>query len=286
MHVYGFLKAWRKNPKWSLSCCLACILPLLRLPGEIDNLVETNVINKRLLPGDIEMPTISAAVQDSGAIDFTLDEGEKEDSNLDQDNSCSDAKPPGSATSNVIDEEDQQSNDNQVKVKDDNGHESSAMHGERDISFNGDTRQNKGAVGVSSEEGVQDDGILGDGQHDSHTHTILRKTKRKRRPKTMQDSDSLDTPPPEGVKGDGSSGEVLQDSFTETGKEKYNVRTNATPVPGIGQLDVMPKEHDQGGGETRKVQHDTRQNDKKCHRGTQTELTTTMIMSDVFHTQL
>ena len=66
------------------------------------------------------------------------------------------------------------------------------------------------AVGVSSGEGVQDDGILGDGQHDSHTHIILRKTKRKRHPKTMQDSDSLHIPPPhEGEKGDGSSGEVL-----------------------------------------------------------------------------
>ena len=121
MHLYGFLKVWRKNPKCSLSCCLACILPLLRLPGEIDNLVETNVINKRLPSGDIEMPTISTAVQDSGAIDFTLDEGEKEDSNIDQNESCSDAKTHGSATCKVIDEEDQQSNDNQVKVKDDNG---------------------------------------------------------------------------------------------------------------------------------------------------------------------
>ena len=281
MHLYGFLKVWRKNLKCSLSCCLACILPLLRLPEEIDNLVKTNVINKRLPSGDIEMPTISTAVQDSGAIDFTLDEGE----NLDQDESCSDAKTQGSATSKVIDEEDQQSNDNQVRVKDDNGQESSAMHG-RDISFNGDSVQNKGAVGVSSGEGVQDDGILGDGQHDNHTHTILRKTKRKRHRKTVQDSDSLHTLPHEDEKGDGRSGEVLQDSFTETRKKKDNVRTNDTSVPDIGQLDIMPKEHDQDDGETRKVQHGTRQNNKKCHQETQTELTTTMIMSDVVDAQL
>ena len=134
---------------------------------------------------------------------------------------------------------------------------------------------------------MQDDGILGDGQHDSHTHTILRKTKRKRHPKTVQDSDSHHTPPPpEGEKGDGRSGEVLQDSFTETGNEKGNVRTNPTSLPDIGQLDVIPKEHDQDDGETREVQYDTRQNVKKCHRGIQTELTTTMIMSDVVDAQL
>ena len=78
MHLYGYLKEWRKNPHWSFSCCLALVLPLVSLPGDISGLVETNVINNQLDTGDIEMPTIAAAVQDSGAIDITLDNEESE----------------------------------------------------------------------------------------------------------------------------------------------------------------------------------------------------------------
>ena len=291
MNLYGYLKEWRKNPKWSLSCCLACILPLVKIPGEIGNLVETKDINKHLPPEDIEMPTISAAVQDNGAVDVILDVGGKEDSNLDQDDICSDTRPQsaeevvhtnvtavqGSVAAKVTDEEVQQGNGNQVKVTDDNGEESSAMHGEGDISFKRDTVQNNGEVGVTS-----DDGILGDRRY---TNTMPRKMKRKRHPKTVQDSDSPHNPS-EGEKGDGSSGVVLQDSCTETGEEKNDVRTNAASVPDIGQHDAMVEERDQGGGETRMVQHDPHQTDKKCHQGTQTELTTTMTLSGVKDTQV
>ena len=77
MHLHGYLNEWRKNPHWSFPCCLALFLPLIDLPGEISGLVGGNVINNQLQTGDIEMPTIVGAVQESGAIDISIEEGKQ-----------------------------------------------------------------------------------------------------------------------------------------------------------------------------------------------------------------
>ena len=52
------------------------LLPLNDLQGEIRGLVGTNVLDKQLQTGQMDRPTIQAAVKDSGAIDVTLEEGE------------------------------------------------------------------------------------------------------------------------------------------------------------------------------------------------------------------
>ena len=75
--LYRYLKDWRKNPQWSFSCCLALLLPLNNLQGEIRGLMETNVLKSQLQTGQIEKPTILSAVKNSGAIDVTLEEGEQ-----------------------------------------------------------------------------------------------------------------------------------------------------------------------------------------------------------------
>ena len=77
IHLYGYLREWRKNPRYSFSCCLALVLPLVSLPGDISGLVGTNIVNNQLQTRDIEMPTIGAAVQDSGALDVALEEGKQ-----------------------------------------------------------------------------------------------------------------------------------------------------------------------------------------------------------------
>ena len=79
MHLYRYLKEWRKNPQLSFSCCLALIIPLINLPGEISGLVGTNVLNTQLDTGEMELTTVVGAVQDSGAIDITLEDGDQED---------------------------------------------------------------------------------------------------------------------------------------------------------------------------------------------------------------
>ena len=73
-YIYHYVKEWRKNPKCSLSCCLALLLPLNQLQGEIRGLAERNVLNQQLQTGKMEMPSIASTLRDSGAVDITLEE--------------------------------------------------------------------------------------------------------------------------------------------------------------------------------------------------------------------
>ena len=82
MFLYGYFKEWRKNPHWSFSCCLAFLLPLNDLWGEIGGLVQTNVLKIPLNTGDLEIPTLFATVKDTGAIDVSFDVGGQHDVNV------------------------------------------------------------------------------------------------------------------------------------------------------------------------------------------------------------
>lgn len=62
-----------------VSCCLALFLPLISLPGDISGLAGTNLVNNQLDTGHADIPTITGAVQDSGAIDVTLEGGEDDE---------------------------------------------------------------------------------------------------------------------------------------------------------------------------------------------------------------
>ena len=73
-YIYHYVKEWRKDPKWSFSCCLALLLPLNQLQGEIRGLAERNVLNQQLQTGKMEMPSIASTLRDSGAVDITLEE--------------------------------------------------------------------------------------------------------------------------------------------------------------------------------------------------------------------
>lgn len=79
MFLYGFLQKWRKKPQCSFSCCLALLLTLNDVQGEISGFAETNVLQNQLQTGQIEMPTILASVKDSGAIEVSLEEDEQAD---------------------------------------------------------------------------------------------------------------------------------------------------------------------------------------------------------------
>ena len=76
MFLYGYIKEWRKNPQWSFSCCLALLVPLNDLQGELRGLAEANVLKNQLETGQIEKPSILSAVQDTGVIDVTLKESD------------------------------------------------------------------------------------------------------------------------------------------------------------------------------------------------------------------
>lgn len=73
VNLYRYVKEWRKNPHWSFSCCLALLLPLNDLEGEIFGLAETDALKSQLQTGETEIPTIFSAVKESGAVNVTLE---------------------------------------------------------------------------------------------------------------------------------------------------------------------------------------------------------------------
>lgn len=77
MSQYRYLKQWRKNPKWSFSCCLALLLSFSDLQGDISGLVETSASKEEIHAGDTEVPTIVSAVEDSEAVDCNLIRGHR-----------------------------------------------------------------------------------------------------------------------------------------------------------------------------------------------------------------
>ena len=72
-YVFLNVREWRKNPKWSFSCCLAVLLPLADLHGDIQGLTGKNVLRQQLQTGKLNVPSIAAILKDSGAIDFTFE---------------------------------------------------------------------------------------------------------------------------------------------------------------------------------------------------------------------
>ena len=76
LYIYQYMKEWRKNPQWSLSCCLALLLPLNELQGEIRGLAGKNILKQQLQTGKIDMPSMSKTLKDSGAVAFGLGDDE------------------------------------------------------------------------------------------------------------------------------------------------------------------------------------------------------------------
>ena len=72
--MYRYVKEWRKNPQWSLSCCLALLLPLTDLQGEIRGMAGGNVLKQQMQTGKVDMPSMSGTFKDSGAVNFALEE--------------------------------------------------------------------------------------------------------------------------------------------------------------------------------------------------------------------
>ena len=72
MFIYRYFKEWRKNPRWSLSCCLALLLPLNDLQQEVLGMTGKNVLKQQLKSGNVDMPSLSGALKESGAVSIEL----------------------------------------------------------------------------------------------------------------------------------------------------------------------------------------------------------------------
>ena len=90
MYIYHYVKEWRKNPKCSLSCCLALLLPFRQLQGDMRGLTGRKLLKKQLKTGKIEMQSIASTLRESEAVDVTLEdhneEREQEDTTTDEEN--------------------------------------------------------------------------------------------------------------------------------------------------------------------------------------------------------
>ncbi|XP_068749385.1 uncharacterized protein [Montipora capricornis] len=71
-YFFRFIKEWRKNPQWSLSCCLALLLPLNELQTEIRGMTGKNLLNEQVQTGNFNVPSVSSTLKDSGAVSFEL----------------------------------------------------------------------------------------------------------------------------------------------------------------------------------------------------------------------
>ena len=72
MFIYRFFKEWRKNPQWSFSCCLALLLPLNDLQQEVLGMTGKNLLKQQLQTGKVDMPSLSGALKESGAVSIEL----------------------------------------------------------------------------------------------------------------------------------------------------------------------------------------------------------------------
>ena len=77
-YIYHYVKEWRKNPEWSLSCCLALLLPLRNLQGEIGGLAGRDIPLQQLQTDRIEIPSTANTERDSGAVVILLQDYDAE----------------------------------------------------------------------------------------------------------------------------------------------------------------------------------------------------------------
>ena len=68
MHFYQYLKEWLKNPQCSVSCCMALLLPLNDMQGDItDQVAESNVLGKQMDVGQVDMSAVTSSIRSQGA---------------------------------------------------------------------------------------------------------------------------------------------------------------------------------------------------------------------------
>ena len=77
-YIYHYIKQWRENPEWSLSCCLALLLPLRNLQGEIGGLAGRDIPLQQLQTDRIDTTSTANMERDSGAVVIMLEDYDAE----------------------------------------------------------------------------------------------------------------------------------------------------------------------------------------------------------------
>ena len=124
-YIYHYMKEWRKNPEWSLSCCLALLLPLRNLQGEIGGLAGRNIPMQQLQTDRIDIPSTANTGRDNAAVIIMLqdyydaerkeeeeereekEEEEREEEEKEKENEKEEEEDEDDDTANQKEEEDQ-----------------------------------------------------------------------------------------------------------------------------------------------------------------------------------
>ena len=289
-------------------------LPLISLPGDISGLVETNIINSQLDTGDIEMPTIKAAVEDTGIMDAALEETE-EGENISmgaQDDSRNVAQPQTGGErihTNVTAMQNRRKvkvihkkggNDcNPAEAQDDTRSDAQPKTGGMGKPNYGAASQGIGTVKVTTEEGKQGNDNHGETQDDNLAN--VQDTNRvnsnpenedKEMPSnagSVQAIESANATPGEGRQGGGDSVNTWGDNpaVGQPKNETKKLASNTSAVQNSGAVDVASEGYDGGYMYPPKLGHDFQNvaySTKKDHQGTQTKLLTIFAKDDVmFH---
>ena len=106
-YIYHYVKEWRKNPEWSLSCCLALLLPLRNLQGEIGGLAGRDIPLQQLQTDRIDIPSTANTERDSGAVvilleDYDAERKEEEEEDDDEEEEEEDEEDEDDNTANQI----------------------------------------------------------------------------------------------------------------------------------------------------------------------------------------
>ena len=148
MFIYRFFKEWRKNPRWSFSCCLALLLPLNDLQQEVLGMTGKNVLKQQLKTGNVDMPSLSGALKESGAVSIELNifpEHPEETSGSPSEETKADRKKKGNAdegTGSTGDEPEKQATTTKKEVK------QNLQTGNVNISSESGALQKSGAVRI------------------------------------------------------------------------------------------------------------------------------------------
>ena len=299
-HLYGYLKEWSKNPHWSWSCCLALILPLISLPGDISGLAGTNMTKTQLQTDNIEIPTIATALLDSVAIEANLDEGKGGDAgpaetpfdnrNDAQPHTGEEEMPSRAAAAQdcgtvlVLAIKEGEQTGNPVDMMDDNRIGTQANNEGNEMLTSTTAVQDSETIDVTL-EGERGFGNSAKVQDDNRSgvQSLNGKKEMPTSAAAIQDSGAVDV----ALQDDGNPAEMRSENRVDTQakSEEKAMSTNGTALPDSAPLVVALEGVQQGDDSPTKVKNDNCEdvncNTNKRHQETQTGLSTISSIADV-----
>ena len=259
------------------------------MPGDISDLIGTNLINNQVQFGDMEMPTIAAAVQDSEANSLNFEEGERSDGDPKEAQNVSQndvqlkaegeemptkvASMEDNKTVKITAVEGEKRGTDSSYVQDDNRFNTQAKNEGEEMHTKAAAVQDGGEVDfpLEGEQGDVNSGMVYDAS----------------RTADMEDTRLLNVFLEEDEKGDSNRVKKKDNDRIVTHPKKEEdiiTRTNAAAMRSSGPVRGALENGGDNADYSTKVQHyncqDAKYSNRKRHQGTQTEFLTISPLAD------